>query len=258
MGSSELLEAAEQLRQQPGVHWKLHALALALSERAQHLARSSKSLGGDNGIWCLRDVVRKLTRSSLLDEKNASQFLRFFDNRAGLLSEATSGKLHMHELRSGISGQPLLQHALHIDLIGQRFESSAEDLRSSTRLFHKNGLLEDDDSAEYLHYLDNRIRELQQYRIVIRTYHVAEHHGLCWLDLRKGIQRLQGTCEGLKGCAYQLRSSLKLLHSLGFITDEEVDEHCCNLDTKISKLCEQEIILHRDSCGARPHSSFPP
>jgi hypothetical protein len=258
MGSSELAEVAEHLRDHPGSHWQQQALALALAERAQHIARSSKSLEGDNGIWCLRDIVRKLGSSTLLDEESASKFLRFFDNRVKLLMHANHGHAKAHDLSSGISGQPLLQRAQHVDLIGRRLENSAADLQSRTRLLQKSGLLEDEESEDYLHYFDNRITELQQCALVKRMQHDAGHNGLSWQDLRKGVHRLQGTCEGLKKSTYRLRSSLQFLHSLGFSTDEEAEEHFCYLDEKMSEICAQAVHLSNDVCGGRPRSSLLP
>jgi hypothetical protein len=251
MDAHALTEQVEHLQQLASISCQHKALAQALAQRARHLGHVSRNYEADD-IVLLRDVANALANSGMLRTDEASKLSKFLENRSADLQEDHLLRLGARSLHSGISGQPLAKCARQLGTCSKNIASSASELQSMVCLLHKSGLLSKDESEDQLHQLGNRMSELKECEPSRTSKCVSWHSGLSTQELRQRTHRLQCVAQNLKRTASQLRSSVQVFHSLGFIANDEAEQYFHSFDILISDFASHaegiSTLLHSYAC----------
>jgi len=257
MNSETILEQVRRLGKHHGSLQHRKALAHALADRAHHVGRLSAGPDALDHLQQLLSAVRELRGGGLLDEEETMKHLCFLNKRVRTLKEDDAFFSRMREQRTGISGQPLAQLVQHLDCVSEKVMSAASELQSVVCWIRKSGLLGDRDSLEHLRFLNNRMLELKKQdgaRLVTRR---PSHNGLSGHELRHREQHVHDVLQSLKSIAMQLQSTVRVVHSAGFVADDEATEHFKIIDDRISECAQIEATLSRGCTRPRRSSSLP-
>lgn len=257
MSTENVLKQVRRLGKHHGGLQHRKALAQALVDRAHHLGRLSTGPDALDHLQQLLSAIRELRDGGLLEQEEAVKHVCFLNKRVKTLKDDEAFLARMRDQRTGISGQPLAQLIQHLDGVSEKATSAASELQSVVCWLRKSGLLGDQDSLEHLRFLNNRMLELKKQdggRLVMRR---PSHNGLSGHELRHREQHLHQVLQSLVSIAIQLQSTVRVVHSAGFVADDEAAEHFKIIDDRISECAQIEATLSRGCSRPKRSSSLP-